>query len=325
MTDPGQPVPLTIVGGFLGAGKTTLVNRLLAEAGSRRFAVLVNDFGKINIDAKLIGYQSDAVVSLANGCICCEFGDNVYQTVFRMLEVEPPLDGIVIEASGVADPAKLAILGRVGKFLRLNATVILVDAANVLAQRADRHLADTIARQIAAADLVAINKCDIARAAELAAIEEWVDGIAPGAARLRTVDAEVPIDVVLGAASRVEQTTRWERLGHRHDHDHVQRDTLHRAVFSSWAFTAQRPFIGAKLRDAVAALPPIIVRGKGVLWLAEGVDRSMIFHLVGRRFDIVQGPYWEGDPPCNNLVFIAANAYVDFTPIDQLLTRALVD
>jgi G3E family GTPase len=316
------PVPLTIVGGFLGAGKTSLVNHLLAGAGGRRLAVLVNDFGEINIDAKLIAYQSDRVFSLTNGCICCDFGDNIYQTVFRMLDVDPPLDGMVIETSGVADPAKLAILGRVGKFLRLNATVIVVDAAHIGSHARDPYLADTILRQIAAADLLVINKCDLGTAEEVASIEAWLRPIAPNAATLRTAGGVVPIEVVLGEGAPTSRRDKAEEPENSHDHHHPEH-ALHRAVFSSWSFTAERPFIAAKLRDAVRLLPPAIVRGKGIVWLDEAMEQQTIFHLVGRRLEITDGSSWGTASPRTEVVFIAARAHGDFAPIEALLREAL--
>jgi len=321
MNTGDAPVPLIIVGGFLGAGKTSFVNHLLAGAAGRRLAVLVNDFGEINIDAKLIAYQTDRVVSLTNGCICCDFGDNIYQTVFRMLDVDPPLDGMVIETSGVADPAKLAILGRVGKFLRLNAMVIVVDAAHIQSHARDRYFADTILRQIATAELLVINKCDLATADEVAAIEAWLKPIAPNAATLRTAGGVVPIEVVLGEGAPGGQRDNAEAPESRHDHNH-EGYAPHRSVFSSWSFTARQPFIAAKLRDAVRSLPPAIVRGKGIVWLDEALERQTIFNLVGRRLEFTDGASWGAAPPRTEVVFIAARGEANFAPVEVLLTGA---
>lgn len=313
-------VDLTIIGGFLGAGKTSLVNHLLANAGGRRLAVLVNDFGEINIDEKLIARQSDRVISLANGCICCDLGDNVFQTLFGMLEGDARPDAIVIETSGVADPAKLAVLGRVGKFFRLNATIVLVDAANVQGHARDRYLEDTILRQIAAADLLILNKADMVEADELAALDRWIGDLAPKAARLPAVRGEVPIDILLGQHGAIP-TSVPDAEG---DHDHAVR---HGDGYVSWSFAADRPFGRAALRDTLSTLPPWLLRGKGVLWLEDRPDEAVTFHLVGGRVEMGAGAPWAGTSRRSELVFIArAQPGRDFAPhlarLEQALTVA---
>ncbi len=311
-------VDLTIIGGFLGAGKTTLINGILRNAGGRRLAVLVNDFGEINIDEKLIARQSDRVISLTNGCICCDLGDNIYQTLFRMLEPDIKPDGIVIETSGVADPAKLAVIGRIGKFFRLNATIVMIDAANVRTHSADRYLSDTILRQIAAADLLIVNKADMVSGDALSSLEAWLGEIAPKAATIRAVRGDLPIDVVLGTRGDGRTTPDIP------DHDHHGHDVHHGDVFASWSFSADRPFSSAALRDAVGELPPWIVRGKGVLWIDDSPDRSVIFHLVGGRAEFSKGAPWGDDVPRSQLVFIAtAQPTRDFAPCRTSLQEAL--
>lgn len=313
--DP-TPVDLTIIGGFLGAGKTSLINHLLANAGGRRLAVLVNDFGEINIDERLIARQTDRVISLSNGCICCDLGDNVFQTLFGMLEGDVRPDGIVIETSGVADPSKLALLGRVGKFFRLNATVVLVDAAHVRTHVQDRYLEDTILRQIAAADLLILNKSDMVGADERAALEHWAGDLAPKAALLPTVRGRVPVDILLGRRNPAATAIRDDD-----DHHH---DAHHGDGFVSWSFAADRPFGSAALRDALRALPPWLLRGKGVLWLDDRPDEAVTFHLVGGRVDLGTGAPWAGARRRSELVFIAlARPAHDFAPHLASLEQAL--
>ena len=122
------PLPVTVIAGYLGAGKTTLVNHLLRHAGGRRLSVLVNDFGKIAIDADLIAARDGDSMTLANGCVCCSIGGDLYRALTRALDRRPRADALVIEASGVAEPARLAEIARAEPDLLLAGIVVLVDA-----------------------------------------------------------------------------------------------------------------------------------------------------------------------------------------------------
>ena len=130
-------IPFTVIGGFLGAGKTTLLNRLLAGAQGRRFAVLVNDFGALDIDGDLIAQHGGNTIALANGCLCCTIGDSLVQTLMDLLDRAQAIDHIVVEASGVADPGRIADLGVLDERLRHDGVVVVVDAAEVRARAAE--------------------------------------------------------------------------------------------------------------------------------------------------------------------------------------------
>ena len=137
-----MPVPLTIIGGFLGSGKTTLLNRILSQPQGRRFAVIVNDFGDIAIDEDLIASHDGQTIALANGCVCCTIGDNFLRTLLDTLKRDPQPDHIVVEASGVADPARIAEIAAIEKDLTLDGVIILADAAGLERQVADSRLVD---------------------------------------------------------------------------------------------------------------------------------------------------------------------------------------
>src|SRR5690606_15450359 len=157
-------IPLIVLGGFLGAGKTTLLNHMLSEAGGRRIAVMVNDFGPINVDAALIAEHDGETISLTNGCICCSIGSGLDAALMQVLERQPAPELIVIEASGVSDPGRIAQVGMSDPMLQLEAIVVMVDADQATEQLDDPLLADTIARQIDAAGLLVLNKTDLAPA-----------------------------------------------------------------------------------------------------------------------------------------------------------------
>ena len=131
-------LPATVVGGWLGAGKTTLVNHLLRHAGGRRIAVLVNDFGEVSIDADLIEGADGGVLSLAGGCMCCSWGEDLFGTLARVRARDPAPDVLLVETSGVAQPGAVARLLRLAPGIQVEAVVVLVDAETVHERAADR-------------------------------------------------------------------------------------------------------------------------------------------------------------------------------------------
>jgi len=167
-------VPAIVVGGYLGAGKTTLVNHLLRHADGQRIAVLVNDFGEVSIDAALIEGADGDVLALAGGCICCSFGADLVGTLQRVLGREPPPQQLVIECSGVGLPAAVARSARLAVGLRVDGVVTVLDAETMQTLAADRYVGDIVRQQIADADWLVLNKSDLCDAAALAARRAWL-------------------------------------------------------------------------------------------------------------------------------------------------------
>ncbi|MYF08730.1 MAG: GTP-binding protein [Rhodospirillaceae bacterium] len=195
----GGPLPVTVIGGYLGAGKTTLVNAMLRQAGGRRLAIMVNEFGALPIDSSLVEAADDRIVSLTGGCVCCSYGEDMVSSLAMLAALEPRPDHVLLEASGVAFPG--AIAGTVGLLadFALDGTVVLADAETVRRRTADRYVGSTIRQQLAQADLILLNKCDLA--ADPDAVEAWLGEAAPTARIVRAERADVPIDVVLGTRS----------------------------------------------------------------------------------------------------------------------------
>ena len=200
-----------MIGGYLGAGKTTLVNHLLRQAAGQRIAVLVNDFGDINIDADLIANAADTaggagaadgdpgnVLALSGGCLCCSFGDDLVGTLRALASRSPPLDHVLIELSGVALPAAVVRTARLTPGIAIAGTLVVADAADLRRLAADRYLGDTVRQQLAQADWVVLNQPARVSADALAALQQWLPGVAPQAGVLACSVTDLPAEWLLG-------------------------------------------------------------------------------------------------------------------------------
>jgi G3E family GTPase len=286
-------IPFTVIGGFLGAGKTTLLNRLLREAKGRRFAVLVNDFGALDIDGRLVAAHGGDTIALANGCLCCTIGDSLVTTLLGLLERPERFDHIVVEASGVADPGRIADLAVLEPRLSRDGVIVVVDAAEVRARAADRRMGDTILRQLKAADLLVLNKIDLSE--DLPVLRDWLRGQST-APTLEARQADVPLDLLFGL----------DRAG-------VSVDGATADIFASWSYEwpgpVERDALLAMLRDA----PGEILRAKGIVRFADTPHRRSVVHLVGRRLDVGdEGPL--GDMLGSRLVMLGLKPMLGSLP-----------
>jgi len=270
---PASRLPFTVIGGFLGAGKTTLLNRWLREAKGLRMAVLVNDFGALNIDADLIAATHGDTTALTNGCVCCQIGDDLGRALVDVIEAKKPFDAVVIEASGVSDPWRIAQIGMAAPELSLEGVIVLVDASVAARQSADPLLADTLARQLKSADLVVLNKADIASAEALAEARAWVEGNAPGTPCIETVEAAVPLALVSGLSQpALAPHACGPGCDHDHDHDHGHGTPDHGAIFQTWSVQPEATIPAATLRAWLREMPPGVLRLKGLLRTGRGAQ-----------------------------------------------------
>ncbi len=243
-------IPLTVIGGFLGAGKTTLVNNLLRGA-QKRWGVLVNDFGALNVDAALIEAQDGRSIALSNGCVCCTMGDDLGDALATLAGYRP--DHVVVEASGVADPWRIAQLALVEPGFSLEPIVVLADAMTLAAGLADRWVADTLRRQLGFAELIIFNKIDQASPAQLAGARVAVAELRPQARLVETTQASIPLDALRFSPVPRPQPSRFLA------------DTPHPFITALWV--PPGPLDPVRLRACLADLPPSVLRIKGAVTL----------------------------------------------------------
>lgn len=281
-------IPVTVVAGFLGAGKTTLLRSLLERCEGRRLAVIVNDFGELNIDAGMIAEQTEAVYSLENGCICCSVQDDLLAQLERLATLHPPLEQVVIECSGVSDPQRIVqTLGypKLRRRLHLDAVLTVVDAAR--REPLEGEYARLERMQAAAADLLLLNKCDLVSAPELAAQRER---FGRGARVLETIQAQIPDELLLGEPSRKLRP-------------HGQEGIDHGDLFDSWSWQGDAVFDGARLKHWLETLPRGLLRLKGLIRLA-GQGDALWLQYVGGRYQLRPATAAEAAQG-SRLVFIA--------------------
>jgi G3E family GTPase len=265
------PVPILLVAGFLGAGKTTVVNHILAHAEGRRIAAVVNDFGAINIDAELIAGASDGVVSLANGCICCSLEGDLLRTLATILRRDPRPEAIVIETSGVADPTDIVrnlMDPVIWREAPLETVLCVVDAT----APAD-GLNDTLLRsQLRAADVVALSKVDLVDATGRERIRAAVAAVRPAAVCVDAPFGQVPMALMFPDDPDRSPTPRDP--GHR-------RPASDRFETLSW--TSDRPVSLPRLQRAIGQLAPKLARAKGLFQAVEQPGQQLLFQLAGGR------------------------------------------
>ena len=206
-----RAIPVTVIGGYLGAGKTTCLNRLLAADHGLRLAVLVNDFGSVNIDASLIARHEGETIALTNGCVCCAIADDLGAALQAQVARQPPPDRppdhIVIEASGVADPARVMQLAGNWPGCRPAGTAVLFDAATIRVRAADKFVGRLVVQQMQAARLLVLNKLDLLPCGEGAQVRAWAQGQAGPVDLVETRFAQVDPARLLAARDATAAVT----------------------------------------------------------------------------------------------------------------------
>ncbi len=296
-------IPVSILTGFLGAGKTTLLNYILKGQSRYKFAVIVNEIGKIGIDGQLVDNQKDEVVEMSNGCVCCTVRKDLVLSIQKLLK-RGGFDYILIETTGIADPGPVAQtfvnIPALQRFVQLDAIVTVVDAEQILKQMEETEVAT---EQIAMADFVLLNKTDLVEEAQLGRVSEKIRALNPHTRILRTRQSEVPLDELLDIhAFDVDR-----KVAANADFlDEMKANGKHHHDITSHSFAFEQPFDIEKFEKFVQRLSDKekVYRSKGFVSL-KGQDRRAIFHGVNNRFHIFWDRNWAaGETRGSQLVFI---------------------
>jgi G3E family GTPase len=290
------PIPFTVLGGYLGSGKTTLLNHVLRQAGGRRLGVIVNDFGALDIDASLIESRGNDVLSLANGCVCCSISAGFAEALTAMSRLRPAPGHVVIEASGVADPARVACFGDLPPY-RLDGVVVVADAETIRRRAGDKYVGGTVLRQLRAADVIVLNKIDLIGAAEQAGLRTWLLAQVPRARLFAVRYGRVPLALLLGIHGDAA-------VPGEHDHEHGD-------DYASWSMVRDTPLPEAAFRAAVASWPAAVLRAKGLVWLTGDPARRHVFQLVGARWSLTPDADWGSERPRTEIVLIGLAGQLD--------------
>jgi G3E family GTPase len=318
--------------GFLGAGKTTLLNRLLNADHGLRVAVMVNDFGAVNIDSQLVvGVEDEdnGMISLANGCICCTIREDLLKTAIDLMRRPEPPEYIVIETSGVSDPASVAgtfLMPELRSLVRVDSILTVIDAEQV--RSLENELYFLAMEQVGVADVVILNKVDLVDGTELVEVRNWIRDISPKSRVYETTYADVPPALLLGVGAfdpaRLSERqpkdihvheagvpTDHDHEHHHHDDEHDHDHTDHSLVFETWSWRTDQPVSLKALRKVIENLPLTIYRAKGFTFLAEMPDNRGVLHVVGKRVSLTFGAEWGSETPYTQIVVIGTHGGVD--------------
>jgi G3E family GTPase len=304
-TAPADQVPVTVLTGYLGAGKTTLLNRILSENHGRKFAVVINEFGELGVDNDLVVDADEEVFEMNNGCICCTVRGDLIRIIGGLMKRKGRFDGIIVETTGLADPAPVAqtffVDEDVKRATRLDAIVTVVDAKHLPARLKDSAEAQ---EQVAFADILVLNKMDLVTEAEAAEVERMIKAINPYAEIRRATKSDVPLDAVIGRdafnlARILEKEPDFLSGEDHHEHD---------SEVNSVSFEVSRPIDAEKfnvwINQLLQSKGQDLLRTKGILHYA-GDNRRFAFQAVHM---IADGDYIgdvkDGDPRKSKIVFI---------------------
>ena len=316
-----DPIPLTVIGGYLGAGKTTLINHLLRNCGRRSLAVIVNDFGSVDLDSTLVSRRRSQIISLTRGCICCTRQTEFVWTLARLRSRVAPLDHVLVEASGISDPARIAEHADVHGF-RLEAIIAVADAEAVRSHAASALNGVRVRQQLTAADMLVFNKVDLVSGREKQSVRDWLAEFAPAARVVEATYARIPASLVLDWAS--ERSPALERVRDLEPIRLAAGAEVDRE-YGSWSWSRAAALDEGAFRWWVASLPQALLRGKGVVYLGADPTRRYVFHLAGRRWSLDLDQEYEGGPTRSRLVLLGPCGSFDPDLLEMTIAQCTVD
>ena len=323
-------IPLAILTGYLGAGKTTLLNRVLSAEHGLRIAILVNDFGAINMDTRLIvGVEGDSI-TLSNGCTCYTIQSDFITTIARIIDSDNPPDFILFESNGLTDPAKLLLSFNrsiLRNRVRIDSIIAVVDTEQF--KSLDTKPKRLIQEQIRVSDIVILNKADLSGEETMREAHQWVDSIIDKARIIEADYCDVPIDSLLATATYNPQTA-FDTSGpgvHAHSVDELD---LHQhndrsLVFATWVWEAEGEVVLGEMRRVLDTLPGNIFRAKGVIYAREVPDKQIELQLVGNRVSLSEGDERGANPPKNQIVLIGDIPAVDKIALKEAFEATLTE
>ena len=262
-------LPVTVIGGYLGAGKTTLVNYLLRNANGLRLAVLVNEFGELAIDRDLIEAEEEGLISISGGCVCCSFGGDLIAALRNLSQMQPRPQHILIESSGVAKPSAIFYSVALLDGFSADGVVVLSDAETVQENANDKYMGDTVLAQITQADILLLNKCDLVDPQNIAETANWLARQNPNARLVKTKHSVAAPEVVLESFLGRQKITE--------PHHHLDQMT-------SMNLIPTTSLDAMNLAKTLAEGEFGLVRAKGFVTDISG--DKMLIQIVGRRWAI---------------------------------------
>lgn len=293
--DAPLPIPIILITGYLGSGKTTYLNRLLSEASGRKLAVLVNDFGAINIDASLVEGTVDDVIALQNGCICCSMAGGMQSAILKILKREEKPEAIVVEASGVANPGEVAKAlsdDAMRTFAALELVISILDCVNIATYKPTEL--NLVKEQLRYSGIVMLSKLDQSSAENIEHAKELIYQTNSGSVVIDDYHKILNLDLLLGTKNTPLKLE-----------DHSPSNARAEDLFKTWNYSSVESLSESDFQNTLNQLSPETVRGKGFLYLKEYPKVRFEFQMVGKSARVQPKGEWGFQNPRTEIVFIA--------------------